>query len=53
VNRPAAPVEEKRKKRHLWRLSCLDQAAGPSVPVPDDVLAEAIPEVDAKGGDRA
>jgi hypothetical protein len=24
VSRPTAPVEEKRKKRQLWRLSCLD-----------------------------
>ena len=53
MNRPTAPVEEKRKKRRLRRLSCLDQDAGPSVPVPDDDPAEAIPEVDAKGCDRA
>jgi hypothetical protein len=53
VNRPTAPVEEKRKKRRLRRLSCLDQDADPSVPVPDDVLAEAILEVDAKECDRA
>jgi hypothetical protein len=53
VNRPTAPVEEKRKKRQLRRLSCLDQDVGPFVPVPDDVPAEAIPKVDAKGCDRA
>jgi hypothetical protein len=53
VSRPTAPVEEKRKKRRLQRLSCLDQGAGPSVPVPDDVPTEAIPEVDAKGCDHA
>jgi hypothetical protein len=53
VNLPTAPIEEKRKKRRLQRLSCLDQDDGPSVPVPDDVPAEAIPEVDAKGCDRA
>jgi hypothetical protein len=53
VNRPTAPIEEKRKKRRLRRLSCLDQDVGPSVPVPDDVPVEAIPEVDAKGCDRA
>ena len=29
------------------------QVAGPYAPVPDDVLAEALPEVDAKGCDRA
>jgi hypothetical protein len=53
VSRPTAPVEEKRKKRRLRRLSCLVQVAGPYAPVPDDVLAEALPEVDAKGCDHA
>jgi hypothetical protein len=53
VNRPTAPVEEKKKKRRLRRLSCLDQDAGPSVPIPDDVPANAIPMVDAKGCDKA
>jgi hypothetical protein len=24
VNHPAAPIEEKKKKRRLWRLSCLE-----------------------------
>jgi hypothetical protein len=52
VNRLTAPVEEK-KKRRLRRLSCLDQDAGPSVPIPDDVLADAIHEADAKGCDDA
>jgi hypothetical protein len=51
VNRPTAPIEEKKKKRQLRRLSCLDQDAGPSVPIPDDVPADAIPEVNAKGCD--
>ena len=49
VSRPTALVEEKRKKRRLRRLSCLDQDVGPSVPAPDDVPAKAIPEVGAKG----
>jgi hypothetical protein len=31
----------------------LDQDVGPSVPIPDDVPADAIPEVDAKGCDDA
>jgi hypothetical protein len=31
----------------------LDQGAGPSAPVHDDVPAEALPEVDAKGCDCA
>jgi hypothetical protein len=53
VSRSTAPVEEKRKKRRLWRLSCLDQGAGPSAPVPDDVPVEALLEVDAKRCDRA
>jgi hypothetical protein len=53
VSRPTAPVEEKKKKRRLRRLSCLDQGAGPSTPVHDEVLAEVLPEVDAKGCDRA
>jgi hypothetical protein len=53
VNRPTAPVEEKRKKRRLRRLSCLDQGAGPSTPFHDEVPTEALPEVDAKGCDQA
>jgi hypothetical protein len=53
VSRPTAPVEKKRKKRRLQRLSCLDQGAGPSAPVRDEVQAEVLPEVDAKGCDRA
>jgi hypothetical protein len=53
VNRPTAPIEEKKKKRQLRRLSCLDQDAGSSVPIPDDVLADAIPKVDAEGCDDA
>jgi hypothetical protein len=53
VSRPTAPVEEKRKKRRLRRLSCLDQGAGPSSSVHDEVPAEGLPEVDAKGCDRA
>jgi hypothetical protein len=51
VNHPTAPVEEK-KKRRLRRLSCLDQDAGPSVPILDDVSMDAIPKVDAKGCDN-
>jgi hypothetical protein len=53
VSRPTAPVEEKRKKRRLRQLSSLDQGAGPSVPVLDEILAETLPKVDAKGCDRA
>jgi hypothetical protein len=53
VSHPTAPVEEKRKKRRLQRLSCLDQGAGSSALVHDEVPAEALPEVDAKGYDHA
>jgi hypothetical protein len=53
VSRPTAPVEEKRKKKRLRRLSCLDQGAGPSAPVHDEVPAEVLPEVDIKGCDHA
>jgi hypothetical protein len=53
VSRPTAPVEEKRKKRRLRRLSCLDQGACPSALVRDEVPAEVLPEVDAKGCDHA
>jgi hypothetical protein len=51
VSRLTAPVEEKKKKkRRLQRLSCLDQDAGPSAPVCDEVPAEFLPEVDPNGG---
>jgi hypothetical protein len=53
VNRPIAPVEEKNRKRRLRRLSCLDQDAGPSALILDDVPADAIPKVDAKSSDNA
>jgi hypothetical protein len=54
VNHPTAPVEEKkRKKRQLRRLSCLDQDAGPSAPVCEEVPAEVFIEVDPNGCDRA
>jgi hypothetical protein len=52
VNHPTAPVEEKKKKRRLQRLSCLDQDVGPSVPIPDNVPADAIPKADAKSYDN-
>jgi hypothetical protein len=52
VSHPTAPVEEKKKKkkRRLRRLSCLDQDAGPSAPVCDEVSAEVLPKVDPNGG---
>jgi hypothetical protein len=53
VNRPAALVEEKKKKRRLQRLSCLDQDVGPSALFLGDGLVDAIPEVNAEGCDHA
>jgi hypothetical protein len=52
VSCPAVPVEEKKKKnkRRLRRLSCLDQDAGPSTLVCEEVSAEVLPEVDPNGG---
>jgi hypothetical protein len=51
VSRLATPAEEKKKKkRRLWRLSCLDQCAGPSAPVAEEVLAEVFAGVDPSGG---
>jgi hypothetical protein len=53
VNHPAAPVEEEKKKRRLWRLSCLDQDASRSALFLGDDLVDAIPEVNAEGCDDA
>jgi hypothetical protein len=50
VSRLAAPAEEKKKKRQLRRLSCLDQDAGPSAPVCEEVPTEVFTEVDPTGG---
>ena len=33
TNYPTAPDEEKTRKKRLWRLSCLEQDAGPSTSV--------------------
>jgi hypothetical protein len=49
VSPPTAPIEEKRKKRRLRRLSSLDHGTGPSAPVCDEVPAEVLPEVDPNG----
>jgi hypothetical protein len=53
VNHPAAPVEKKKKKRRLRRLSCLEQDAGPSTLFLGDGLVNAIPEDNAEGCDDA
>jgi hypothetical protein len=50
VSRLAAPAEEKKKKRRLRRLSCLDQGASPSAPVAEKVPAEVFTGVDPTGG---
>jgi hypothetical protein len=51
VSRPAAPAEEKKKKkRRLRRFSCLDQGAGPSAFVVEEVPAEVFTGVDPTGG---
>jgi hypothetical protein len=50
VSRPAAPAEEKKKKRRLQRLSCLDQDAGPSPPICEEVPTEVFTEDDPTGG---
>jgi hypothetical protein len=47
VSRSIASAEEKmKKKRWLRRLSCLDQDAGPSAPVCEEVPAEVFTGVD-------
>jgi hypothetical protein len=53
VNHPAAPVKEKKKKRQLRRLSCLEQDAGPSTLFLSDGPASAIPEDNVEGCDDA
>jgi hypothetical protein len=51
VSHPTAPVEEKKKKkRRLRRLSSLDQDAGPSAPVCEEVPVEVLTDVDPNGG---
>jgi hypothetical protein len=50
VSRLAVPAEEKKKKRQLRRLSCLDQDAGPSAPVCEEIPTEVFTEVDPTSG---
>jgi hypothetical protein len=51
VSRPTAPAEEKKKKKkRLRRLSFLDQDAGPSAPVCEEISTEVFTEVDPNGG---
>jgi hypothetical protein len=51
VSRPTAPTEERKmRKKRLRRLSCLDQDAGPSAPICEEVSTEVFTEVDPNGG---
>jgi hypothetical protein len=50
VSRPTVPAEEKKKKKRLRRLSCLDQDAGPSSPICEEVPIEVFTKVDPTGG---
>jgi hypothetical protein len=49
VSQPTAPIEEKRKKRRLRRLSSMDHGVGPSALICDEVPAEVLTKVDPKG----
>jgi hypothetical protein len=51
VNHPAAPVEEKKKKRRLRRLSCLERDTGPSTLFLGDGLESTILEDNVGGCD--
>jgi hypothetical protein len=47
------PDEERKKKRRLWRLSCLEQDAGPSTLLLDDGPVSTIFEDNVRGCDDA
>jgi hypothetical protein len=52
ANQPTSPAEgKKKKKRHLRRVSSLDQDAGPSVPAAEEVPVPAFAEADPNGCD--
>jgi hypothetical protein len=53
VNRLAAPVEEKKRKKRLQQLSCLDQDIGPSTSFLRDDLVETILEVNVNDAQTA
>jgi hypothetical protein len=54
VSHPTAPTEgKKKKKRRLWRVSCLDQGAGPSALAAEEVLVEIFTVAEPNGCDRA
>jgi hypothetical protein len=52
TNHPTSPAEgKKKKKRHLRRVSCLNQDAGPSAPAAEEVPVPAFAEADPNGCD--
>jgi hypothetical protein len=52
ANQPTSPAEgQKKKKRRLRRVSSLDQDAGPSVLVAEEVLVPAFTEAETNGRD--
>jgi hypothetical protein len=52
ADQPTSPAEgQKKKKRRLRRVSSLDQVAGPSVPVAEEVPVPEFAEVDPNGCD--
>jgi hypothetical protein len=52
ANQPTSPAEgKKKKKRRLRRVSSLDQDAGPSVSIAEEVLVPAFAEADPNGCD--
>jgi hypothetical protein len=52
VNQPTSPAEgKKNKKRRLRRVSCLDQDAGPSAPVAEEVQVPVFAEANPNGCD--
>jgi hypothetical protein len=54
ASHPTAPTEgKKKKKRRLRRVSCLDQDAGPSAPVAEEVPMKLFTGVDPNGCDPA
>jgi hypothetical protein len=54
ADQPTLPAEgQKKKKRRLRRVSSLDQGAGPSVPVAEEVSVPEFAEADPNGCDPA
>jgi hypothetical protein len=52
ANQPASPADgQKKKKRRLRRVSCLDRDAGPSAPAAEEVPVPEFTEADPNGCD--